>query len=83
MYPFIGAALALIFYLAIRGGFLTEATTGADINLYGLVAISGLVGMFSKQATNKLSELFTTLFKTDKEAELKDKLSKEPPNKTG
>jgi hypothetical protein len=75
LYPLIGSALALVFYLAIRGGFLTAATTGADVNLYGLVAISGLVGMFSKQATNKLSELFSTLFKTDKaDKDLKDKL---------
>ena len=78
MYPFIGAALALIFYLAIRGGFLSTASSSADINLFGLVAISGLVGMFSKQATSKLGEVFTTLFKTDKEAELKDKLDKQP-----
>ena len=78
MYPFIGAALAMIFYLAVRGGFLTAATSSADINLFGLVAISGLVGMFSKQATSKLGEVFATLFKTDKEDELKDKLDKQP-----
>ena len=46
------------------------------MNLYGLTAISGLVGMFSKQATTKLSEVFTTLFKTDKDDKaLKNKLS--------
>ncbi|HVT60466.1 MAG TPA: hypothetical protein VHR45_18985 [Thermoanaerobaculia bacterium] len=74
MYPFIGAALALIFYLAVRGGFLT-AGSGQDVNVYGLTAVSGLVGMFSKQATTKLSELFATLFKTDKEDQnLKNKL---------
>jgi len=81
MYPFIGAALALIFYLAVRGGFLTATTSSADINLFGLVAISGLVGMFSKQATSKLGEVFKTMFKTDKEDELKDKLDKQPANK--
>jgi len=82
MYPFIGAALAMIFYLAVRGGFLAATTSSADINLFGLVAISGLVGMFSKQATSKLGEVFTTMFKTDKEDELKDKLDK-PPAKKG
>jgi ABC-type multidrug transport system fused ATPase/permease subunit len=76
MYPLIGSALALVFYLAIRGGFLTPASKGAEVNVYGLMAISGLVGMFSKQATTKLAELFTTLFKTDKDdTKLKDKLS--------
>ena len=75
LYPLIGAALALIFYLAVRGGFLTTSS-GKDVNLYGLTAISGLVGMFSKQATTKLSEVFTTLFKTDKDDKaLKNKLS--------
>ena len=75
LYPLIGAALALIFYLVIRGGFLTSASKGSDINVYGLVAISGMVGMFSKQATNKLDELFSTMFKSDKDDKaLKDKL---------
>jgi hypothetical protein len=74
MYPLIGAALALIFYLAVRGGFLTTSA-GNDVNVYGLTAISGLVGMFSKQATTKLSEVFATLFKTDKDDQnLKNKL---------
>jgi hypothetical protein len=74
LYPLIGAALALIFYLAVRGGFLTT-NAGQDVNLYGLTAISGLVGMFSKQATTKLAEVFSTLFKTDKDDKsLKNKL---------
>lgn len=62
--PFLGMALAEIFYLAIRGGFLSVGSSGENINLYGIAAISGLVGMFSKQATDKLSEVFNTLFKT-------------------
>ena len=75
LYPLIGAALALIFYLVVRGGFLTTASKSSDINVYGLVAISGMVGMFSKQATNKLDELFSTMFKSDKDDKaLKDKL---------
>jgi hypothetical protein len=77
MYPFIGAALALIFYLAVRGGFLTTSA-GKDVNVYGMTAISGLVGMFSKQATTKLSEVFANLFKTDKDDKnLKDSLADE------
>jgi hypothetical protein len=78
MYPLIGATLALIFYLAVRGGFMTTnagANSGKEVNLYGLTAISGLVGMFSKQATTKLGELFSTMFKTDKDDQsLKNKL---------
>jgi len=75
LYPLIGSTLALIFYLAVRGGFLTTGA-GKDLNIYGLTAISGLVGMFSKQATTKLAELFSTLFKTDKDDKpLKNKVT--------
>jgi hypothetical protein len=72
LYPFIGAAFALIFYIALRAGVLT---TGTEMNPYGIAALAALVGMFTKQATDKLSEVFSTLFKTDKERELKDKLN--------
>jgi len=62
--PFIGMALALIFYFVIRGGLLSTGTSANEISLYGIAAVAGLVGMFSKQATDKLGELFTTLFNT-------------------
>lgn len=71
--PFIGSALALIFYFVIRGGLFTS-TSSDEINLYGILAISGLVGMFSKQATDKLDELFNNLFKTEKEQDKMDSL---------
>ena len=63
---FVGSALAVIFYFAIRGGFLGAGTNAADINVYGIAAISGLVGLFSKQATDKLREVFDTAFRVDK-----------------
>ena len=76
LYPFIGSALALIFYLAVRGGFLTTNANSSDINVFGLVAISGMVGMFSKQATKKLGEVFSTLFKSEEDdKKLKDKVN--------
>jgi hypothetical protein len=68
--PFIGMILALMLYLVIRGGFLTVGTTTAaddgvvNVNLYGLVGMACLAGMFAKQATDKLGELFDTLFRT-------------------
>ena len=61
--PSIGMALALVFYFVIRGGFLTTSGGAKDINPYGIAALAGLVGMFSKQATDKLSEVFGTLFR--------------------
>lgn len=65
MRPFIGTSLALIFYLALRAGLFTSAASAEDINLYGILTISGLSGMFSRQATDKLSELFNNIFKTE------------------
>jgi hypothetical protein len=53
----IGVALAEIFYFAIRAGFFGTDTPTTDINPYGIAAIAGLVGLFSKQATDKLPEL--------------------------
>lgn len=61
--PAIGMSLALVFYFVIRGGFLSTTGGAADINPYGIAALAGLVGMFSKQATDKLSEVFGTLFR--------------------
>jgi hypothetical protein len=63
--PFIGMALALVLYLVVRGGLLAPgAEAGKQINIYGVVALAALAGMFSKQATDKLSEVFGTLFQT-------------------
>jgi hypothetical protein len=58
----IGTGLALLFYFAFRGGFFSDTST-SEINPYGIAAISGLAGLFSKQATDKLDEVFTTLFR--------------------
>jgi hypothetical protein len=72
--PFTGSALAVVVYLVIRGGFFVGTSAGGILNPFGFVAVASLVGLFSKQATNKLDELFSTMFRTDKERELKDKL---------
>jgi hypothetical protein len=71
--PLLGSGLALTFYLGVRGGFLMPEAEGTDVNPYGVTAVAVLVGLFSKQATNKLSELFDTLFKTEKEKHLRDR----------
>jgi hypothetical protein len=76
--PFIGAGLALVFYASTRGGFMSITTgsnsSASELNPFGIVGISALVGMFSKAATMKLGEVFDTLFKTDKAKDTKDKL---------
>ena len=62
--PLEGAGIALIFYFAVRGGFM--AGTGADVkavNPFGMCAIAALAGAFSDIAFSKLREVFETLFK--------------------
>lgn len=60
--PSISAALALIFYFTLRAGLFSGASADQTINPFGIAAISGMVGMFAKQATEKLSKIFDTIF---------------------
>jgi hypothetical protein len=62
--PFIGMALAIMFYFAARGGLIAGTTGAENLSPYGIAAIAGLAGLFSKQATDKLREVFENLFKT-------------------
>lgn len=64
--PFLGAALAGIFYVTLRGGFFGQDASAADVSPFGVAALAGLTGLFSKQATDKLREVFDTLFRTEK-----------------
>jgi hypothetical protein len=64
--PFIGSALAVIVYFATRGGLVSGGAGAGDLSPYGVTALAGLAGIFSKQATDKLREVFENLFKTEK-----------------
>ena len=75
--PFVGGVLALIFYLIISGG-LMPPVNGNNKKFFVLLGLSGLMGLFSKQALNKLSLIFDTIFASDKEHN--EKLSKTPKN---
>ncbi len=55
--PIIGCMFGLIFYFVLRAGL---ATGNTEINPFGVAAVSCFAGMFSKQATEKLRELFDT-----------------------
>jgi hypothetical protein len=59
---FVGSSLAVLFYFSIRGG-LFGSPQSSDVNPYGFAALAGLVGLFSKQATDKLREIFDTAFR--------------------
>jgi len=61
---------------------LTPGAGPESVSRFGMAAVAFLTGMFSKQATDKLDEVFTTLFKTGPsagDAQRKDKLSTTPP----
>jgi hypothetical protein len=62
--PFLGAALAVIFYAVLRGGFMAGTPADAkSVSQFGVIAIGALVGMFADKASDKLAEIFDTLFK--------------------
>ena len=83
--PCTGAVLALLFYFCMRGGVLNPEADFERINLFGILAIAGLAGLFSKQALDKLEEVFTTMFKTKTniDAQRRDKLYSRVPQIAG
>lgn len=64
--PMQGAALALIVYFTLRGGYLGQDQS-APVNPYGVAALSALVGLFTRHAVSKLTDVFDTLFGKPKE----------------
>ncbi len=60
--PLVGALLATIFYVVLRGGLLTVQTSSANLNVYGFAAVGALVGLFSEQAATKLKDVFSSMF---------------------
>jgi hypothetical protein len=58
--PFTGAATAMIFSLLIVAGLVSN-TTGRGESLF-IIAIAGLVGMFSQQAALKLTDIANAFF---------------------
>ena len=62
--PFVGGALATVFYVVLRGGLVAGQTTAAQLNVFGFAAVSALVGLFSPEAAEKLKQIFSTLLTT-------------------
>ena len=63
-----GIGIALLMYCVIRGGFmpgsLADQSVAGAVNPFGVAGLSALVGMFSREAADKLQELFGTFFRT-------------------
>jgi hypothetical protein len=79
MRPLVGAPLALVFYFTLRGGFLATSGSVKEVNYYGMAALAGMVGMFSKQAIDKLSILFDSIFTAAGDKERGSKLESAVP----
>jgi hypothetical protein len=71
--PVIGMALGLVFYFLLRAGLVTTESAAA-VNEFGVAAVSALAGMFSKQAADKLEEVFDGVLASPKDAARSDKL---------
>jgi hypothetical protein len=59
--PFAGSALAMIFYVVVRGGFFSPQTTFESTSPFGFAALAALVGLFSEQAVLKLKTVAETV----------------------
>lgn len=81
--PALGGMVSVIFYVTVRAGLFSGSTLATDnaTSLYGIAAFSTLVGMFTDAATNKLAELFKTMFAT-KDGEREGKLTTDKPKTT-
>lgn len=81
--PLMGMLLGLIFYFLLRDGLLAVVSANKSspesLSEAGLTGVGALVGLFSKEAIEKLRELFNTLFATKKSAE-QSLLERLPPD---
>jgi hypothetical protein len=69
--PVTGAALAPIIYMLLRIGILSPTNSGgagssiSNLNLIAIYAFAALTGLFSKEASDKLAEIFKNLFRSE------------------
>ncbi|HEX6370995.1 MAG TPA: IPT/TIG domain-containing protein [Longimicrobium sp.] len=74
--PFMGIGMAVIFYVVVRGGVLVMSGGSGEVDPYAMMTVAALAGMFSKQASDKLAEVFDTLFRSRADDERGDKLER-------
>ena len=70
--PLMGAVLGVIFYFLIKGGLLALTSFPgqqgvSDLDQYALAGMATLVGFFSRQAIDKLKDVFDAMFSTSNE----------------
>lgn len=60
--PVLGATLATVFYVVVRGGFFSPQSEITDTSPFGFAALAALVGMFTEQAVEKLKKIMESTF---------------------
>lgn len=63
--PIVGGMMSIIFFVVLQAGLISNSGMSGAVNPYGVAALSALVGLFTDDATQKLSEVFKTLFATN------------------
>ena len=71
--PVIGAAYGLMFFFVLSAG-LSNGT--ATFNPFGVAAICSFAGLFSKQASHKLKDIFDSVVAAEKPSHLRDGVEK-------
>lgn len=72
--PFIATALAVLSYTVFRAGLFSGQAPAENINLFGVAAVAGLAGLFSKQVIDKLHDVMNVVFASSENADRSDKL---------
>src|ERR1043165_1622854 len=80
----VGSALAIFFYFIIRGGLIVPTLQGGAgidstqatlaLNAYSMAAFAALAGMFAKNASDKLAEVFDAVMSRKNPVDRKDPL---------
>jgi len=81
MHPILGSSLAVGFYAVVRGG-LVSVSSGSSLNLYGIAAFSFIVGLSSKQATQKLTDIIKNIFGPTESSDQSKPAPLNPPTTT-
>lgn len=75
--PFTAVGIAVALYFTFRAGLLTHNDDASNINLYGIMTLALLSGLFSQIATQKLKEVFQAAF--NPKGDLPDKIDENKP----
>ncbi len=79
--PFIGAAIAIVTYLLLRV-ILSSTTNGTQINDFGIVGASALIGLMNSDITKKLRNFFDEIFGINKPIDEEDKIPRKSDEKS-